>query len=349
MSVAATVIQTNGIEKAASEPIAKTGAGASRDSSSGVPHTTYDDVDPATYLGPHGAERDLVNAQGLRLKTFYWPADQARSVLLFVHGHGAHGLFELLQIEELGQPPLYGGWVQKFNEAGISVVTLDNQGCGRSDGARNLRYFVESFQDYVNDVLLLRRTLGEVDVPGFRDLPVFLSGISMGGCVALHAALEDQTLFRGLVLLAPMLSLQRVSRRGLNPYMRPVAALLSRIVPWAAIVATDRNKLNPVLQDQWDSDPLVAHINTRVRNANEYLRCTESIMGRLGEVTLPFIVAHSENDSMCDPDGSKALYREARATDKTIRLVNHMWHVLVKEGGNEILLEELIAWMQARL
>lgn len=72
-------------------------------------------------------------------------------------------------------------------------------------------------------------------------------------------------------------------------------------------------------------------------------------MGRLGEVTLPFIVAHSENDSMCDPDGSKALYREARATDKTIRLVNHMWHVLVKEGGNEILLEELIAWMQARL
>lgn len=53
-----------------------------------------------------------------------------------------------------------------------------------------------------------------------------------------------------------MLSLQRVSRRGLNPYMRPVAALLSRIVPWAAIVATDRNKLNPVLQDQWDSGEL---------------------------------------------------------------------------------------------
>lgn len=98
-----------------------------------------------------------------------------------------------------------------------------------------------------------------------------------------------------------------------------------------------------------DADPLVAHINTRVRNANEYLRCTESVMGRLGEVTLPLLVVHSENDSMCDPDGSKALYREARGDDKTIRLVNHMWHVLVKEDGNEILQEELIAWVKTRL
>lgn len=68
-------------------------------------------------------------------------------------------------LQELGQPPLYGGWVQKFNEAGISVVTLDNQGCGRSDGARDLRYFVESFQDYVNDVLLLRRWVSRCTKP----------------------------------------------------------------------------------------------------------------------------------------------------------------------------------------
>ena len=58
--------------------------------------------------------------------------------------------------------------------------------------------------------------------------------------------------YRGLCLLAPMISLQKVSRKGLNPYLRPLAALLSRVVPWAPIIATDRTS-NSVLQLQWDA------------------------------------------------------------------------------------------------
>lgn len=49
-----------------------------------------------------------------------------------------------------------------------------------------------------------------------------------------------------------MISLQKVSRKGLNPYLRPLAALLSRVVPWAPIIATDRTS-NSVLQLQWDA------------------------------------------------------------------------------------------------
>lgn len=100
--------------------------------------------------------------------------------------------------------------------------------------------------------------------------------------------------------------------------------------------------------DHHNTDPLVSHINTRVRNANEYLRVTEEVMTRLEEVRLPFIVCHSENDTMCDCEGSKALYRRGAGDDKTIRLVNHMWHVLVKEEGNEELQRELLDWLHAR-
>ena len=53
---------------------------------------------------------------------------------------------------------------------------------------------------------------------------------------------------RGAVLLAPMLSLEKVSRKGLNPYIRPLAKLLSALVPSAAIVATERNTLYPAIQ-----------------------------------------------------------------------------------------------------
>ena len=101
------------------------------------------------------------------------------------------------------------------------------------------------------------------------------------------------------------------------------------------------------LQAVWDNDPLVMHMNTRVRNANEYLRITEKSMQvragsqagilcllllamhmrracanplslgglgvqRLEEVDFPFIVFHSENDTMVDVDGSKALYLRSK-------------------------------------
>lgn len=145
-----------------------------------------------------------------------------------------------------------------------------------------------------------------------------------------------------------MLSLERVSRKGLNPYLRPLANILSYIAPSAAIVATDRNVKYPEIQKAWDMDPLVQHGNTRVRNANEYMKICERVMTELDQVTFPFIVFHSENDTMCDCDGSKQLYLSAASEDKQLRLVNQMWHVLVKEQGHEIVRDTITEWMLKR-
>lgn len=328
----------------------------------GVPTNFYDTVDPAVYLGPRGVQRTMVNKQGLKLQSYFYPAEgTAKCVLQFVHGHGAYFLFELLKGTAPGKPQQYeGSWVQRLNAAGVSVCGIDNQGCGRSEGLKSLRFYVESFDDYVNDVLQLSAAIpaaggntNEDDdatlVPeGFAGLPLFLSGISLGGCIAFTAASRRPDLFCGVLLLAPMLSLERVSRQGLNPYLRPIATMLSRMVPTAAIVATDRNTLYPDIQEMWDKDELTAHGKTRVRNANEYLRATEAAGRLMDSAEFPFIVFHSENDTMCDPDGSKQLYLKAKSQDKTLRLVNQMWHVLVKESGNEAICSEMMEWMLAR-
>lgn len=279
----------------------------------GVPRTVYDDVDPAYFLGPNGTQLVLANKQGLKLKAYFWPAAHPKCVLTFIHGHGAHLQFELLKFTTHGQPQAYeNSWAQALNAAGISVCGIDNQGCGRSEGLYGLRFYVENFQDYVDDVLQLARSFDALNVAGFSSaLPSFISGISLGGCIAFNAALQAPEQFKGVLLLAPMLSLERVSRKGLNPYLRPVATALSWLCPTAAIVATDRNAKYPEIQEMWDKDPLTSHTNTRVRNAHEYMRITESTMKMLEEVTFPFIVFHSENDTMCDPDGSKQLYTRA--------------------------------------
>lgn len=89
-------------------------------------------------------------------------------------------------------------------------------------------------------------------------------------------------------------------------------------------------------------------MNTRVRNANEYLRSTEQLKKELHTMTAPFIVFHSENDTMCDCDGSKDLYLKAQSEDKALRLVNKHWHILVKEEGNVAINEEIGKWVLVR-
>lgn len=312
----------------------------------GIPRTVYDDMPSSFYFGARGFEDIMINAQGLKLRRYFWPAENAKSVMCFVHGHGAHAFFELLKGQGAGKPLSYeGSWVEQMNAQGISVAAIDNQGCGRSEGLHGLRFYVESFDHYVNDVLQLSQALPQ----NFsNNLPVFMSGISLGGCIAFSAARRQPELFAGVVLLAPMLSLKRVARQGLNPYLRPLSAVLSVLLPSAAVVATDKNARYPEIQALWDADPLAMHCKTRVRNANEYLRATESAMASLEDVNFPFLVFHSENDTMCDCDGSKSLYLKAKSEDKTLRLVNHMWHVLPKEPHNERILAEMIEWMLHR-
>lgn len=45
---------------------------------------------------------------------------------------------------------------------------------------------------------------------------------------------------------------------------------------------------------------------------NEYMRITELIRKEMCNVDIPLIIFHSELDTMCDADGSKQLYLEAK-------------------------------------
>lgn len=69
-----------------------------------------------------------------------------------------HGPDDSPLVQGPGKPKVYqGSWVQAFNKAGYSVCGIDQQGLGFSEGARSLRCYVEAFDDYIRDVVELRR------------------------------------------------------------------------------------------------------------------------------------------------------------------------------------------------
>ncbi|KAI8465248.1 MAG: Alpha/Beta hydrolase protein [Monoraphidium minutum] len=304
------------------------------------------------WAGPRGSVAYLKNAQGYEIASYYWPAStpNPKGVVVLVHGQGAYLVFEYCTAPPgSNRPKRYAGsWVQRMNEAGYSVAGMDNQGTGRSGG---LFGYVASFDHFVDDLLQLCKTLQASGAPaGFGPgLPVFALGCSLGGCIALHASIRQPSLFRGLVLLAPMLSLERVKRQGANRVLAPISLVLSALVPTLPIVATPKNCKYPDLQSDWDADPVTYHYPTRVRIAAQLLAACDWLGPRMRGVAAPLLVFHSENDTMTDPDGSKLLLSRAAAPDKTLRLCNTFWHIISKEPGNEVVLKEALAWMDARL
>mmetsp|Transcript_36433 Transcript_36433/g.86536 ORF Transcript_36433/g.86536 Transcript_36433/m.86536 type:complete len:322 (-) Transcript_36433:283-1248(-) len=313
---------------------------------------TWDDISDEDELGSFGERMTFKNKQGLDLTGYFWPAEDAKAVVIINHGHGSFLPYEYLASQGLGKPRIYkNSWVEKWNLNGYSVCGFDVQSHGRSEGARGLRWYFESFDDLVDDLLQFRRE----EVPkrnAFKNIPVFLCGISMGGCLVVETLLRvwDLGEFAGAALLSPMLSLEQLARNPVNRILRPLSSLMNVVWPTLAAVKVAKNPVFPELQEQFDTDPYTSgNHNTRVRVAVEYLRVTSKLMSELSQMKFDFIVFHSKQDTMTDPDGSRALYEKSKATSKTMTSVDSMWHFLTHEDGNEDVQKSITSWMESRL
>lgn len=89
----------------------------------------------------------------------------------------------------------------------------------------------------------------------------------------------------------------------------------------------------------------------RAATALEFLRVVKEIESRATEVTVPLLILHGEMDVVCDPEGSRMLYKNAGSTDKTLHVYPEMWHQLVGEPaeGVEKVFGDMFKWLDARL
>ena len=270
-----------------------------------------------------------------------------------------HTRFEyLLPVEDGGLHDRYeGSWIHMLNAAGYSFHGFDLVGHGRSEFIGGMQCYFEAFDDLAKDACDFARRVRarQREAPGAAELPVFILGESLGGGIAVRCATMDAALADGLVLTAPMLTLEKLARKGCNPYLRPFASMLSRVTPGAPMAAVERNTKFPVRQLEMDRDPENYSGRgklTRVRVAAEYLDFTESLVrddhALMRGVRTPFITFHSRNDTFTDPEGSELLVEFAAAEDKSLVYCDSMWHALMQEDGKEDVARQIIAWLDKR-
>lgn len=100
----------------------------------------------------------VVNQQGLWLYTHTWRVANAKAVVFLVHGFGEH-------------VHRYEHVAAFYNSKGYTVVAMDHQGHGQSQGRRA---YVESFQHYANDTITVIKHFQQQQE--FKNLPAFIFG-----------------------------------------------------------------------------------------------------------------------------------------------------------------------------
>jgi len=293
----------------------------------------------------------FVNGRSQKLRAYFAsPAGEVRGAVIMHHGIRGHGIFDSLYAEPKGGPvATYSGSIaEMFVEEGYAFYTYDCEGHGKSDSQHGPSYF-NSVWDLVADLLQLAGIVRNIH--GIQS--VLLSGLSMGGGVCIGAAIKDPELIKGLVLGAPMVSIEQVKNDGLNPLLIAIAPTVLHRCPCLGRWRLVAFKKNPdaLVQQSFERDALTESSSMMMAGpAFACLLYCDELVGLLQELSVPFLTLHSRTDAIVDFESSTALIGRSASTDKTLlEAPEGSGHGLFNEDmSREWAKRATLEWLQAR-
>jgi len=263
-------------------------------------------------------EGRFLGTGGLELYRQSWlPESEPDAVIVLVHGVGEHS----------GR---YMGVVGPLVQRGYAVCGYDQRGHGHSPGQP---VFVERWLEYRED---LGRLLGVV-AEEFPDRPVFVYGHSMGSLVVL-----DYLLFHPEGLAGAIISGVAIEPAGVGSHVTiALARLLTGVLPRMSVdLGIDANSLthDPVALAAYQADPMVTGRAT-VRWGTESLDAVTRVKEGMGQICLPLLVLHGQDDPLNRVDGAKALFSATSHPDSRLCIYPDTYH----EPHNDLVHDQVAA------
>jgi pimeloyl-ACP methyl ester carboxylesterase len=189
------------------------------------------------------------------------------------------------------------------------VINVDLRGHGRSS-AMDLRF---DLYDLVDDVLSVLDHLGV-------DRAVW-AGLSIGGMVALRAALVARERVSGLILLDTHAGAETQLNKLKYRAMSAAAGLLGTgvLVPYIARMFFNpwTRKYDPRLVEEWKGHFSNVPLPSILRTV-QALKDRDSILDRLSEITVPALVIVGEQDRLLPPAYSSEIAQSLNNASMTV-------------------------------
>ena len=98
-----------------------------------------------------------------------------------------------------------------------------------------------------------------------------------------------------------------------------------------------------------NDDPLIAHETQSTETLAEMVRADERLKKECRRMTLPVLILHGTADQAAKPSGSQCFYDNAGSTDKTLKLYDGHFHDLLNDIDKEVVMADILAWIDERL
>ena len=263
-------------------------------------------------------------SNGLRIFYRSWRPAVAKATLTIVPGFNSHsGYYE---------------WVaEELASRGIAVYALDLRGRGKSDGER---FYVDSFDDYVDDVARVMAIVVQRDA----NLPHFLLGHSAGGVVACLYALDHAEDVAGLISESFAFELPAPD------FALAVLKGLSHLAPHARVLALKNEDFSrdPKIVAAMNADELIAHETQPTKTLAAIARADQRLRQDFGKITMPLLILHGSADHAAKPHGSQVFQEQAGSDDVTLKIYDGYYHDPLNDTGRELVLNDIAEWLSQR-
>jgi alpha-beta hydrolase superfamily lysophospholipase len=262
---------------------------------------------------------------GLQFFAQDWhPDGDARAAVALVHGLGEHS-------------SRYEHVANYFNQHGLAVVAMDLRGHGRTGGKRGHGSYDMIMEDI--DRLLLETA------QRYPGIPIILYGHSLGGAMVLYYSLKRQPKIKGVICTSP----------GLIPAQDPGGKiLLARIMSALAPSFQIENGLDvsglshdAVVAKAYQADPLV-HGKISARLGLDLIEDGKWIIENAPEFSLPLLLLQGSADRLVNPIGAKQFAPKVKNNIR-FKLYDGWYHELHNEVEKEIVLHDMVAWVDEQL
>jgi alpha-beta hydrolase superfamily lysophospholipase len=272
-------------------------------------------------------EGTFAGSDGLQLYYQCWlPFESPRAVLAIVHGIGEHG----------GR---YNYVVDRMVPCDIAVCAMDLRGHGQSPGKRGA---VDRWDQYVEDVGAFLDAVRK----NYPNQPLFLMGHSMGGLICALYLEENQDGLAGAVLSSPLLAQANVP--GLLKRAVRIVAKVAPGVGFSATVDPSIISRDPAEVQRFVSDPLI-HREATVQLGSELLRVLPLAHKQAGNVTLPLLIYHGDDDQLVPVSGSQRFSSAVASSDRVFRIYPGGYHELHNDLNRDQVLGMLHAWLERHI
>lgn len=271
----------------------------------------------------HGTVR---SSGGLNISFRSWrPSSTPRGAVLVVPGFNSHSGY-------------YEWAAERLVATGLAVYAVDLRGRGRSDGER---FFVQQFQDYVDDVdavaTVLRSREGRT--------PTFVLGHSAGGVVACLYTVDRQAQLAGLVCESFAFKVPAPD------FALAVFKGLAHVAPHAHVLHLKNEDFSrdAAIVAAMNADPLIAHETQPTQTLAAMVRADEQLARSFERFTLPLLILHGAADKATKPSGSQMFFDTAGSRDKTLKLYDGGFHDLLNDIERDRVMSDITTWIGARL